>query len=47
LRRVLRDEVIAAGWLGGTARLLRLGRTNILSVGRSMREIIWTGKSRG
>jgi hypothetical protein len=47
LRRVLREEVLAAGWRGGTARLLRLGRKNIVSVGRSLREILLTGKSCG
>ena len=47
LRRVLQDEVIAAGWRGGTTRLLRLGRKNLVSVGRSLKEILSTGKVRG
>jgi poly-gamma-glutamate capsule biosynthesis protein CapA/YwtB (metallophosphatase superfamily) len=40
LRRVFREEVIAAGWRGGTARLLSLGRKNLVSVGRSLGEIL-------
>jgi hypothetical protein len=45
LGRVLREEVLAAGWRGGTTRLLRLGRKNLLSVGRSVREILFAGKA--
>ena len=44
LRRVFREEVVAAGWAGGSRRLLRLGRKNLLSIGRSLSEILWTGK---
>lgn len=44
LRRVFREEVVAAGWRGGTARLLRLGRKNLLSVGRSLAEIVTAGR---
>lgn len=43
LRRVLRQEVIAAGFRGGTARLLRLGGKNLRSLGRSLGEIIGGG----
>lgn len=46
LRRVFREEVVAAGWLGGSRRLLRLGRKNLVSVGRSLGEILWTGKAK-
>ena len=45
LRRVLREEVMAAGLRGGTRRLLSLGRKNLVSVGRSLREILLAGKS--
>jgi len=47
LRRIVQDEVIAAGWRGGSARLLRLGRKNLASVGHSLREILLTGSGRG
>lgn len=46
LRRVLREEVVAAGWRGGAGRLLRLGRKNLVSVARSLGEILALGRSR-
>ncbi|MFC1525541.1 CapA family protein [Candidatus Latescibacterota bacterium] len=39
LARVIRDEVVAAGWRGGSRRLMSLGWKNLRSVGRSLREI--------
>jgi poly-gamma-glutamate capsule biosynthesis protein CapA/YwtB (metallophosphatase superfamily) len=45
LRRILREEVLAAGLWGGTKRLMSLGRKNLVSVGRSLREILLVGKS--
>ncbi len=44
LRRVLREEVFDAGFRGGTTRLLRLGRKNLRSLGRSLGEIIGGGQ---
>jgi poly-gamma-glutamate capsule biosynthesis protein CapA/YwtB (metallophosphatase superfamily) len=44
LRRVWREEVVAVGWRAGTSRLMRLGRKNLTSVGRSVGEILWSGK---
>ncbi len=44
LCRVLREEVLAAGWRGGSARLLHLGRKNLSSVVRSLGEILWPRK---
>ena len=40
LWRVFGQEVVQAGWRRGAARLLRLGRKNFQSVGRSLREIL-------
>lgn len=40
LRRVIREEVLDAGFRDGTSRLLRLGRKNLKSLGRSLGEII-------
>lgn len=45
LWRVVRREVISAGWRGGARRLARLGRKNLRSVGRSLAEIV--GRSPG
>lgn len=44
LRRVLRQEVLDAGFRDGTSRLLRLGRKNLRSLGRSLGEIIGGGQ---
>jgi hypothetical protein len=44
LRRVLREEVVEAGVRAGTTRLLRLGRKNLRSLGRSLGEIIGGGQ---
>ncbi|MBT4609516.1 MAG: CapA family protein [Gemmatimonadetes bacterium] len=44
LRRVLREEVVDAGVRAGTSRLLRLGRKNLRSLGRSLGEIIGGGQ---
>ena len=47
LWRVFEEEVIKAGWRGGTVRLLRLGVKNFRSVGRSLAEILTgAGKNR-
>ena len=43
LSRVLHDEVIAAGWSGGTRRLLSVGGKGVRSVGRSVCEILGFG----
>ena len=40
LRRVLKAEVLDAGWRSGLARLSSLGFKNIRSIGRSLREIV-------
>ena len=39
LWRVFNEEVIEAGWKGGSARLLQLGSKNFRSIGRSFSEI--------
>jgi len=44
LRRVIREEVLDAGFRDGTSRLLRLGRKNLKSLGRSLGEIIGGGQ---
>ena len=43
LSRVFRDEVIAAGWSGGTRRLLSVGGKSVRSIGRSVYEILGFG----
>jgi len=44
LRRVIREEVLDAGFRDGPSRLLRLGRKNLKSLGRSLGEIIGGGQ---
>ena len=46
LSRVLHDEVIAAGWSGGTRRLLSVGGKGVRSVGRSVCEILGFGANK-
>jgi poly-gamma-glutamate capsule biosynthesis protein CapA/YwtB (metallophosphatase superfamily) len=45
LSRVFRDEVVAAGWSGGTRRLLSVGGKGARSIGRSVYEILGFGMS--
>ena len=40
---VIDEEVIRAGWIGGARRLLKLGRKNVKSIGRSVAEIVGFG----
>ena len=40
---VIDEEVIRAGWIGGARRLLKLGRKNVNSIGRSVAEIVGLG----
>ena len=44
MQRVLRKEVLDAGFRDGTVRLLRLGRKNLWSLTRSLREILGGGQ---
>ena len=45
LSRVFREEVVAAGWSGGTRRLLSVGGKGVRSIGRSVYEILGFGVS--
>ena len=43
LRRVVREELLEAGWRDAARRVFSLGRKNLLSVGRSLVEIAFGG----
>ena len=45
IKRVFRDEVIRAGWMGGAKRMLSMGTKNLRSIGRSIDEILFKSKA--
>ena len=45
IKRVFRDEVIRAGWMGGAKRMISVGTKNLRSIGRSLDEILFKSKT--
>ena len=45
IKRVFRDEVLGAGWMGGARRMISIGAKNLRSIGRSIDEILFRSKA--